>query len=1320
MDYSFKIINSSAGSGKTFNLATEYISKLLNSQDDEHFKSMLALTFTNKASIEMKDRILIYLFDLKHKRNKIIQEIISKKTGLDQLTIEKKSSNILEKILYNYSNFNVITIDSFTNNIIKSVSEDSENQDDYTIELDNSVYLDQAIEELFSDIDHDEELKELLIGFAKFKLTINKSWDISYDLKDFGLFIDKESNRDQVDYFKKMNFNLFSQIKKKLYVIKNDNILNIHDLVSNSNELITNNGLSDSDFRGGFLIKYLKSFINEDSFYINDPIEKSLKGELNLYNKTLEKSKVERIEKIRSNLLTNYLKIKKLIIDLYKVNSTLSFLPSLSLISRIEEKIDDIQSDNKIRLISKFNSQLNLLIKSNEAPYIYEKLGSRYTDFFIDEFQDTSELQWHNLIPLISNSVHSESHDGSKGSLLIVGDPKQSIYRWRGGKFNQFINLIYERTNPFHFKPIIKNTDINYRSCKEIVEFNSDFFNYLSDKLNIEIYNSNDLNFNQYSNKKQNGYVSVDVTDNKSFYSKIEKQILDLLNRGYSTSDIIVLVRKNRYSKELIENINNSKFKLISSDILQIKNSDIVQFLISMFKLSQNNNDYSERKRVINFLFTENYFEKRYDSLNECFFMNLSKIHVNDFFQKISKINKFDFKHFTSLNILDAIKYCSSIFKLEIEDPYVMALIDDIFEFLDNNDDSIKSYLSHWTKKSDSINLSVSDDQNSISISTIHKSKGLEFPVVISPIYSDRLDENTNKDLLWLYEPFEALNDLKWTLMRKTKNLLNMGDTAKEIFESEILNNLLDSINLLYVAFTRAEKELYIISKKDNPEVNTFSSLIQSFLDNKSKSDQYSIGKKLINEKNQNRAESELINLNKKKVNIISTSKNINQAKYISDTLSNIYTNDSAAKVYVFFANQKLAKLVNFYDDDKNLNISSNYHLFDSKISTYDHVMITNMNEGFLPFNDIKEGILSKSEKQKFDNMSQYEQENKISTIFYELIDKSNEIHLIYDSDLKSFMSGEKSRYIKQLELLKTDSHICERKVIEQKIKTKNNESPIIIKDSLIDKSIDNILKTGISASTLNLFIKNPYLFYEQKILNVNDFEESKYLNYMDQGTLIHKVIEKIYEPYIGLNLEVKHIDLMKEKLENESINSFVELYSKEPQGKNIIFIEVLKEYINNTLDYEKNQLKNQNAKIKIISLEKKISTNIKVKNKDIKLNGIIDRIDLFNGGLRVIDYKSGLVKQGILDLKNIDNVKTDHKYSYLLQLLFYKYLAGSCYKDEDIIDIGICSLKKRNSPFMFVENHSTLSTNEIKIIISDIITDILETNEFIDSGNPL
>ncbi len=178
--------------------------------------------------------------------------------------------------------------------------------------------------------------------------------------------------------------------------------------------------------------------------------------------------------------------------------------------------------------------------------------------------------------------------------------------------------------------------------------------------------------------------------------------------------------------------------------------------------------------------------------------------------------------------------------------------------------------------------------------------------------------------------------------------------------------------------------------------------------------------------------------------------------------MSKIYSEDSSAKVYVFFANQKLVKLVDFYDNNKNLKFTSNYHLFDSKISTYDHVIITNMNEGFFPFSDIKEGVLSNSEKLEFDEMSQYDQENKISKIFYELINKSKEIHLIYDSDLKSFMSGEESRYIKQLELLKTDSYICNRQVIEQKIKTIKNESPIILKDSLMKKLRRYLVQVGV------------------------------------------------------------------------------------------------------------------------------------------------------------------------------------------------------------------------------------------------------------------
>jgi len=1317
MDYSFKIINSSAGSGKTFKLAIEYISKLFTKENDEHFKSMLALTFTNKASAEMKYRILLYLNDLKHQRNKIVLKEILKITSLNEFDIQKKSSKILEKILFNYSNFNVITIDSFTNNIIRTINGELEKNDDFIVEFDSQIYIDQAIEELLSEIDEDNELKELLVEFAKYKITINKSWDISYDLIHFGLFIDKESNKDQVDYFKKKNLKFFSQIRKKILALNFKKTKYIHDLSNDTLDLINQSGLDENDFKGGYFTKYLQKLKSQANFKVNESSEKSLKGESNLYNKTLGKNKVDIIEKIRPVLLKNYLKIKKSIIEIDKITSTLSFIPSISLISRIEDKIDKIQNENNIRLISKFNTQLNALIKLNDAPYIYEKLGSIFIDFFIDEFQDTSELQWENLIPLISNSIHSESHDGSKGSLLIVGDPKQSIYRWRGGAVNQFLHLIHNQKNPFHFERILDDKeDINYRSSKEIVDFNSEFFTFLSNNLDLGIYDSDDLNFRQKSDKKDTGYVSIDMSDNESFFLKIQNQILDLLNRGYSPSEIVILVRKNKHAKELIENINAEEFDFISSDILQINNSNTVQFIISIFKLTVSSNDYAERKKVINYLYNQNYFEKNYDSLNQCFFSNLSKIEITDFFLKISSNEKFELKHFLSLSILNAIKYCTYIFKLDIEDPFIVALIDNIFEFLDNNDDSIKSYLNYWEKKSENIMLSMPDNQNSISISTIHKSKGLEYPAVIIPIYDDKLDENLSRELIWLDEPFENLKDLKWTLLRTSKNLRNMGDTAKEIYERSILNNLIDSVNLLYVAFTRAEKELIIISKKDNLETNSFSSLIKDFLVHKSSSDKYTIGEKMIISK-KNIDQSYSNNQNKKIINVRSTSKNVNQAKYVSDTLSKIYDKDKSAKVYVFFGNENLVDLVNVFDTNENLKISSNQHILESGSKDFDYIIITNMNEGFFPFSNINEGVIKEAEKIKFDNKSQQEQENHIHDLFYNLINKAKEVHLIYDSDLSSLMSGEASRFIKQIEF--SELYNYNEEVIKSKKIIKSNDSEIIKKDNLINQKINDILKKGVSASALNLFIKNPYLFYEQKILNVNDSEESKYLNYMDQGTLIHKVIEKIYKPYIGLTLEVEHIDLMKEELENESINSFSELYSKEPEGKNLIFIEVLKEYINNTLDYERNQLINENAKIKIISLEKKITTNILVNNKDVKLNGIIDRIDMFNGCLRVIDYKSGLVKQGVLDIKNIDNVKTDYKYSYLLQLLFYKYLAKSFYKNEEILDIGICALKERTSPFLFVKDHSILPINEIKIIISDIISKILETKEFIDSGNP-
>jgi len=229
MSYSYKIINSSAGSGKTFYLAIEFIAQLLNSKKDDHYKTMLALTFTNKASAEMKDRILSYLNIIVNENQNVIIDIVSSKTTLNNTEIKEKAFIILENILYNYSSFNVMTIDSFTNNILKSFKPESDIEKDYLVELDSMVYIDQAIDDIFIDINDDDNLKNQLIEFARFKTSINKSWDISHDLREFIVLINKESNRDQIEYFSQKNREFFSQIKLEVNNLKNEKKENLRN-----------------------------------------------------------------------------------------------------------------------------------------------------------------------------------------------------------------------------------------------------------------------------------------------------------------------------------------------------------------------------------------------------------------------------------------------------------------------------------------------------------------------------------------------------------------------------------------------------------------------------------------------------------------------------------------------------------------------------------------------------------------------------------------------------------------------------------------------------------------------------------------------------------------------------------------------------------------------------------------------------------------------------------------------------------------------------------------------------------------------------------
>jgi len=1310
MNYSYKIINSSAGSGKTFNLAIEFISKILIEKDPNYFKYMIALTFTNKASSEMKDRILQYLLELKNDDNELLKKIIYNKTGIEAKTIQKKSEIALKRILNNYSNFNVLTIDSFTNKILKSFDYSHGLNNDFMIELDSSIIINKVIDELFDDLKNDKYLKELFIQFSKYKIFNNKSWDISYDLKDFLLFLEKESNKFQIDFFKEKNEEYYiNTLKKALNLLKKkkEDIKNYASICLN---LFQEKKLKSEDFKGSYLPNFLSSLKNGDNIYYNNSIENALIGNTRLYNKSLIDDKVEILEQIRPVLLDNYLKIKKTVVDINILNSLLLYLPILSIIPRVNQKINKIQNADNIKLISKFNLELNKLIKSYDTPEIYEKLGSKYNDFFIDEFQDTSELQWKNLIPLISNSIHSEDHDGSKGSLLLVGDPKQSIYRWRGSRINQFINLIINENNPFHINPKIENLNINFRSSNKIVEFNSEFFSFVCNNLELGIYNSDLLNFNQKISNKDDGYVEIYEYRNDNFYIEIENKINDLLSRGFLPSDIAVLVRKNNQTRDLIDNIKSDNFELLSNDALNINASPDVQFIISIFRLSLSENKI-EKRNIIKYLYNKNFFRDSYLNLNQCYIKYLSIESLPKFFIEISK-SKFDLKFFINLDLIQSFVYCCKSFELDIKNIYLKSLLDDIYEFNGNQKKFVSEYLKYWIIKSDKINLSIPDNNNSIIISTIHKSKGLEYEAVIMPFMDEKLDETNFNEILWLHEPIKELKNLEWVPIKKSKMLIDGGSKTKDIYESCVLNNIIDSINLLYVGFTRPKKELYIFLDHNNTH-NTFSSLIKDFLKLKKYDNKCYLGNKTrINN------EEKKLTRNNSKIKIIKASKNVDQAIYVSETLTEIFNENESANVYLYFFDKNFKNLFEiFYKSESS--IYSDLHFLESDKYKFDYVILTNLNEGLFPFYEINEPEKFNYILSDFESLDNQSKEIRISNLFYKLIKSAKEVHLTYNSDLSSFTNGEESRFIKQLKFLYQDDFAISTKTIKDKITQNKIINETIKIDDFIENKIQKLLNDGISSSTLNLFIKNPYLFYEQKILGINDFEETKYLNYMDQGTLIHKVIEKIYNPYLNKVLELEYLDKILEKIDEITDLTFFELYLKKPEGKNLIFVEIVKEYIIRIVKSEREKIKRDKVQIKILYVEKKLSTFLEVNGKKVKVIGIIDRIDLFNGELRIIDYKSGMVNQKNLDLDYISSIKTDSKFSNLLQLLIYKLLVLKNFKEYKLKELGIYSFKKIDNQLLTIKDHFKVSIQEIKKIVSDILIEIIDTKEFIDSGNP-
>ena len=825
---SFSIYDASAGSGKTYALVKEYLKIILVAKKNDAYRNILAITFTNKAVHEMKGRIVGSLSEFakdepSSKAVDLMQDL-AVDTALSVIQIKTKSQQIIKHIIHNYAAFDISTIDKFTHKVIRAFAHDLGLPMTFEVTLDTENLLVEAVDAIIAQAGEDETLTKLLIDFTMEKTDDDKSWDISREILDTGRLVLNENNRNEITHFHDKSIADFVAIKAKLNeackVLEKESVA----LAEEALLLIEKNGIDSKSFSGAYFPKHLIS-IQEVKF---NPKNKTYHEFDDIkINKTAKDRAI--IENIIPELLqlvgTIYKAFEKR--DFYK--AFLKNITPLSLLNTVSNELAKIQSEQNVLSISEFNAIIHREIQNQPAPFIYERLGERYRHFFIDEFQDTSEMQWQNLIPLIDNATSSEI-DGEKGTLMIVGDPKQSIYRWRGGKAEQFIELSKDQ-NPFNNpEKVLKHLDKNYRSYSQVIEFNNGFFKMLSNE--FEHLDYKDLYANhshQKLNDKKGGYVNisfipkVEKTDDNPETSgeeetldKTELYVLATLNtiqkvirEGFEYKDIVILTRKRSQGIAIATYLTEQQIPLLSSETLMIQNATEVRLIIHLLKYLKNSSDLEAKANFLQYL-AQNSQDKL--PVHDFIAKGMSLFQETDFENWLMSFDvSLSFQNIRKKSLYEVVEVIISKFlNPKISNAYVQYFLDIVLERDIRNQAGISDFLNFWDKNAEKFSIPSPEGTNAVRIMTIHKSKGLEFPVVIFPFAEEDYNRKP-KDKLWLNAEEQDFG-LPKVLIDNSSAVEGFGEEAAGVYNQKKQEELLDNINVLYVALTRAEEQLYVIS----------------------------------------------------------------------------------------------------------------------------------------------------------------------------------------------------------------------------------------------------------------------------------------------------------------------------------------------------------------------------------------------------------------------------------------------------------------------------------------------------------------------------
>jgi len=844
----FKIYDASAGSGKTFTLVKEYLTQILDSNSESYYKHLLAITFTNKAVAEMKQRILENLISFSkaeittNPAPMILQ--VSEELNMDLSTIQKRSKKILKHLLHHYANFSVETIDSFNHRLIRTFARDLKLASNFEVSLDTSQLLLEAVDQLLSKAGEDPKITKILLDFALEKTDDDKSWDISKDIAQTASLLFKENDAVHLEKLKEKSLDDFIIFKKLLLDRKKKLSENVVQIASETLQRINESGLQENNFNRSSFPKYLQKLHQGEISISYETAWQTNFGATPLYTATTLKKSPDIaaiIDELTPYFIENFECSKAIIFDLKLISSFLRNLTPLFVINLVNKELQTIKKEKNQLLISEFNALINSEIKDQPAPFIYERLGERYRHFFIDEFQDTSLLQWDNLRPLIDNALSQQDAQEKTGSLLLVGDAKQSIYRWRGGLPEQFMGLSDGFTPFATSEKEIVNLDTNFRSSEEIIKFNNSFFSFAADYFGDEVYKKLYKTGNdQKSTQKAGGYVKFEFVEkqlksekDEVYAARVYETIVDLKSRGYKEKDICILTRSKKDGIYLGAYLLGVDIPVISSETLLLQSSTLVNCLINTLQLSRHFGNNEAKVGLLDFLHDHFIISES----KHAFFSSFLNSSADNFEAQLKKYDiDFSLKQLQSVTLYEGCEYIIRQFFLNKKaDAYLFSFMDFVIEFENSPQSMNVGFLDTWELEKDKISIPANDGANAVQLMTIHKAKGLEFSVVLFP-YADIEIYRTKMDTIWYpLNPSQGY-DFDEVPIHYNSELANYSEVGLELYTQHRNTLELDNFNLLYVTLTRAVNELYIFAEipseiKDDVPKN-YNQLFGAFLKN--------------------------------------------------------------------------------------------------------------------------------------------------------------------------------------------------------------------------------------------------------------------------------------------------------------------------------------------------------------------------------------------------------------------------------------------------------------------------------------------------------